>query len=91
MTVGGAKAHPAIGWWARGGLSKTWNWSSREAGVVGYDDSALAEALDLTSVHQPFAETGRIAIPLLFGAMDGTADSTQQISLKPRLATGGTT
>ena len=59
--------------------------------MVGYDDSDLAEALDLTSVHQPFAETGRIAISLLFAAMDGTAGSTQQISLKPRLATGGTT
>jgi DNA-binding LacI/PurR family transcriptional regulator len=62
-----------------------------EAGVVGYDDSALAEALDLTSVHQPFAETGRIAISLLFAAMGGAADTTQQIRLKPRLATGGTT
>jgi LacI family transcriptional regulator, repressor for deo operon, udp, cdd, tsx, nupC, and nupG len=62
-----------------------------EAAVVGYDDSALAEALDLTSVHQPFAETGRIAVSLLFAAMDGTPGSTQQISLKPRLATGGTT
>ena len=59
--------------------------------MVGYDDSDLAEALDLTSVHQPFAETGRIAISLLFAAMDGTAGSTQQISLKPRLAIGGTT
>lgn len=62
-----------------------------EAAVVGYDDSDLAEALDLTSVHQPFAETGRIAMSLLFDAMDGTSGSTQQISLKPRLATGGTT
>jgi DNA-binding LacI/PurR family transcriptional regulator len=62
-----------------------------EAAVVGYDDSDLAEALDLTSVHQPFAETGRIAISLLFAAMDGTSGSTQQISLKPRLTIGGTT
>jgi DNA-binding LacI/PurR family transcriptional regulator len=62
-----------------------------EAAVVGYDDSDLAEALDLTSVHQPFAETGRLAISLLFAAMDGTASSTQQISLKPRLTIGGTT
>jgi DNA-binding LacI/PurR family transcriptional regulator len=61
-----------------------------EAAVVGYDNSDLAEALDLTSIHQPFAETGRIAISLLAAAMDGTVDSTQQISLKPRLATGGT-
>jgi DNA-binding LacI/PurR family transcriptional regulator len=62
-----------------------------EAAVVGYDDSDLAEALDLTSVHQPFAETGRIAMSLLFAAMDGTSDSIQQITLKPRLAIGKTT
>ena len=43
---------------------------------VGYDDSDLAEALDLTSVRQPFAETGRIAISLPFDAMDGTSAST---------------
>jgi DNA-binding LacI/PurR family transcriptional regulator len=62
-----------------------------EAAVVGYDDSDLAVALDLTSVHQPFAETGRIAISLLFAAMDGADDSIQQITLKPRLAVGKTT
>jgi LacI family transcriptional regulator len=62
-----------------------------EAAVVGYDDSDLAEALDLTRVHQPFAETGRIAISLLFATMDGTSGSTQQISLKPRLTIGATT
>jgi DNA-binding LacI/PurR family transcriptional regulator len=62
-----------------------------DAAVVGYDDSELAEALDLTSVRQPFAETGRIAISLLAAVMDGTADSTQQISLKPRLTIGATT
>lgn len=61
-----------------------------EAAVVGYDDSDLAEALDLTSVNQPFAETGRIAISLLFAAMGGTSGSIQQISLKPRLAIGKT-
>lgn len=59
--------------------------------MIGYDNSDLAEALDLTSVHQPFAETGRIAISLLFAAMDGAVASTQQISLKPRLTIGGTT
>ena len=62
-----------------------------EAAVIGYDDSDLAEALDLTSVRQPFAETGRIATSLLFAALDGTSDSTQQITLKPRLTIGGTT
>jgi len=61
------------------------------AAVMGYDDSDLAEALDMTSVHQPFAETGRIAASLLFAAMDGTTKSTQQINIIPRVAVRGTT
>jgi DNA-binding LacI/PurR family transcriptional regulator len=61
------------------------------AAVMGYDDSDLAEALDMTSVHQPFAETGRIAASLLFAAMDGTTESTQQINIIPRVAVRGTT
>ncbi len=61
-----------------------------EAAVVGYDPDP-AEALDLTSLRQPFAETERIATSLLFAAMDGTSGSTQQMSPKPRLTIGGAT
>ena len=56
----------------------------------GFGDATGQGAGDVHPVRG-FAETGRIAISLLFAAMDGTADSTQQISLKPRLTIGGTT
>lgn len=62
-----------------------------EAAVIGYDDTDLAEALDLTSVRQPFAETGRIAASLLFAAMDGISKSTQRINITPRLTVRATT
>jgi hypothetical protein len=53
--------------------------------VIGYDDSDLAEALDLTSVHQPFAETGRIAMSLLFAALEGTSAAPSRSASSPVL------
>jgi DNA-binding LacI/PurR family transcriptional regulator len=53
--------------------------------VVGYDGTDLALALDLTTVDQPFAETGRIAAALLLGLLDGTSPSSQHVNLTPTL------
>jgi LacI family transcriptional regulator len=53
--------------------------------VVGYDGTDLAEALELTTVGQPFAETGRIATRLLLGLLDGTGGSSQHVNLTPTL------
>jgi LacI family transcriptional regulator len=53
--------------------------------VVGYDGTELAEALDMTTVEQPFAETGRIAAGLLLGLLDETSRSAQQVRLTPAL------
>jgi LacI family transcriptional regulator len=39
--------------------------------VIGFDDSELAVALDLTTVHQPFEETGRTGIQLLLDRLQG--------------------
>jgi LacI family transcriptional regulator len=36
--------------------------------VVGFDDTDLARALDLTTVHQPFEESGRAGVQLLSSA-----------------------
>lgn len=60
-----------------------------DAAVVGYDDTNLAEALDLTSVAQPFAETGRIATTLLLEAMEQPSKPKQQADLSPRLVVRG--
>ena len=53
--------------------------------LVGYDGTDLAEALELTTVGQPFAETGRIATRLLLGLLDGTGGPSQHVNLTPTL------
>jgi DNA-binding LacI/PurR family transcriptional regulator len=53
--------------------------------VVGYDGTDLAQALELTTVDQPFEETGRIAATLLLGQLDGTGRPNQQVNLTPTL------
>lgn len=53
--------------------------------VVGYDGTDLAEALDLTTVAQPFADTGRIATKILLGLLDGTGGPNQHVNLMPTL------
>jgi DNA-binding LacI/PurR family transcriptional regulator len=59
--------------------------------VAGYDGTDLSEGLELTSVEQPFAETGRIAAALLLDLLDGTARPLQQVNLMPTLLVRGTT
>jgi DNA-binding LacI/PurR family transcriptional regulator len=58
--------------------------------VVGYDGTDLSEALELTTVAQPFAETGRIAAGLLLGLLDGNGGASQHVSLKPALVVRAT-
>ena len=58
--------------------------------VVGYDGTDLAEALDLTTVAQPFAETGRIATRLLLELLDGPSPPSQHVNLKPTLVARAT-
>jgi DNA-binding LacI/PurR family transcriptional regulator len=63
----------------------------QETAVVGYDGTELAEALELTTVEQPFAETGRIAAALLLGMLDGTPRPHQHVNLTPALIARATT
>lgn len=62
-----------------------------EMAVVGYDGGQLAEALDLTTVVQPFAETGRLGVALLLAAVAGRAATVQHVLLSPELVAGRTT
>ena len=45
----------------------------------------------MTTVEQPFAETGRIAASLLLSMLDGTARPSQHVNLTPTLIVRGTT
>jgi DNA-binding LacI/PurR family transcriptional regulator len=63
----------------------------QETAVVGYDGTELAEALELTTVEQPFGETGRIAAALLLDMLDGTPRPNQHVNLTPALIARATT
>jgi LacI family transcriptional regulator len=49
--------------------------------VVGYDDGTVAEAAALTTVRQPFEESGRLGTRLLGDLLRGTSESLQRIVL----------
>lgn len=58
--------------------------------VIGYDGGPVAEALELTTVRQPFVETGRVAASVLRGLLADPERSVQHIVLKPELVVGRT-
>jgi DNA-binding LacI/PurR family transcriptional regulator len=59
--------------------------------VVGFDDSEIAEHLELTSVRQPFEESGRVAAEMLLAQLRDPTRSLQQITLKLTLIERTTT
>jgi DNA-binding LacI/PurR family transcriptional regulator len=56
--------------------------------VAGFDDTELAEALDLTTVRQPLEESGRAATELLLARMDG-ATTVREVALRLDLVRRG--
>ena len=59
--------------------------------VVGYDDAEAAAALDLTTVRQPFEESGRTALELVLGLVSGAATAHETVRLTPSLVVRGST
>jgi LacI family transcriptional regulator len=49
--------------------------------VVGYDDSEWAEAIGLTTVHQPLRESGRVAAQALLRHLADPGTTPVRISL----------
>jgi LacI family transcriptional regulator len=62
-----------------------------DVAVVGFDDSELAEHLDLTSVRQPFEESGRLAAEILLSQLRNGDRSLQHVTLKLELIDRKTT
>jgi DNA-binding LacI/PurR family transcriptional regulator len=62
-----------------------------ELAVVGFDDSELAEHLELTSVRQPFEESGQIAAEMLLAQLRDPRRSLQQVTLNLTLIERATT
>lgn len=58
--------------------------------VVGYDGGPVAEALQLTTVRQPFVESGRLAASVMQGLLADPDRVVQHTVLKPELVVGRT-
>jgi LacI family transcriptional regulator len=63
----------------------------QDLAIVGFDDSDLAEHLALTSVRQPFEESGRVATEILLAQLREPSRSLQQVTLKLTLVERATT
>jgi DNA-binding LacI/PurR family transcriptional regulator len=59
--------------------------------VVGFDDGLAAEALQLTTVRQPFEESGRLGFRRLQDLVSGRIGSAQHLSLSVELIPRATT
>jgi LacI family transcriptional regulator len=59
--------------------------------VVGFDDGLAAEALRLTTVRQPFEESGRLAFRRLQDLLSGRIGSAQHVNLSVELIPRATT
>lgn len=61
-----------------------------EIAVVGYDDADIAAALDLTTVRQPFEQSGVVAAKALIELLDNPAAPIQHTQLIPELVVRAT-
>ncbi|MFI6510407.1 LacI family DNA-binding transcriptional regulator [Streptosporangium sp. NPDC050855] len=65
--------------------------AERPMALAGYDGSELAAALGLTTVWQPFEESGRAAMGLLTQLINGEHAHLNSMSLTPRLVARAST
>ena len=56
-----------------------------DVAVVGYDGTEIADAMDITTVRQPFIESGRIACGLLLDQLTGKSRAVQHVTLPAEL------
>lgn len=63
----------------------------RDISVVGFDDIEIAKHIDLTTINQSLAESGRIAVELLLGRLADPKRPIQQIRIPVHLDERGTT
>lgn len=62
-----------------------------DVAIMGFDDGPLAEGLGLTTVRQPFEESGRVALDLLLGIIAGTNGPVRRVDLVPSLVVRSST
>lgn len=59
--------------------------------VTGYDGATMAEALGLTTVVQPFADSGRMAAEMVLATLAGDGATLRTLTLSGRLETRSST
>lgn len=62
----------------------------RELAIVGFDDSEVADAVDLTTVRQPFEQSGRAAAQLMVERLQSDPTVRKTITLGLELVVRGT-
>lgn len=62
-----------------------------DVAVAGFDDSELAQAMDLTTVRQPLEESGRAATELLLQRMNGESAAVREVTLRLELVSRSST
>ncbi|MET0812341.1 MAG: LacI family DNA-binding transcriptional regulator [Microbacterium sp.] len=62
-----------------------------DVAIMGFDDGPLADGLGLTTVRQPFEESGRAALDLLLAMTAGDGVAVSRVDLVPSLVVRGST
>ena len=62
-----------------------------DVAIMGFDDGPLAEALALTTVRQPFEESGRVALDLVMAIASGDGAPVRRVDLMPSLVVRAST
>ncbi|CAB4695854.1 unannotated protein [freshwater metagenome] len=82
--------HDAVAAGVHLGLSRRGVRVPEQVAVAGYDGVDIGRAIELTTVSQPFAETGRLGAQLLLELMSDPDRARQEIQLSPTLVVGRT-
>jgi LacI family transcriptional regulator len=62
-----------------------------DVAILGFDDGPLADGLGLTTVRQPFEESGRVALDLLLAVAAGVSGPVRRVDLVPSLVVRSST
>ncbi|MEY9910323.1 DNA-binding LacI/PurR family transcriptional regulator [Catenulispora sp. MAP12-49] len=83
--------HDAVAGGLLAGLRRAGVKVPEQVAITGYDGLDLARALGLTTMRQPFAQTGRVAARLLLEQLSGEPQPVQHVKLAPEFVEGETT
>jgi len=83
--------HDELASWAWRGLAASDVAVPGDVAILGFDDGVLADGLGLTTVRQPFEESGRVALDLLLGMFADDSGPVRRVDLMPSLVVRSST